>query len=276
MDRDNLVGDIVTHWHKYGERRKTVAFAIIVQHSIHIRDEFIKSGVKAAHVDGSMPKPERDAMLARLASGELELVSNCMVLTEGWDLPAVSCAILARPARKMGLYRQMVGRVLRPAPGKVDAIVLDHSGAVFRHGFVEDRVEWTLDPDRRAESPVHRKRGEPSSRLIECKNCGVVRIAGEACWHCGFLPQRAARRVEFHDGELGIVDRARRAHGNIYDPAERARWHAMLVHIASERGYKPGWVAHQYKQKFGSWPPWRQSPRPLPHRRRFDRGCAPE
>ena len=49
----------------------------------------------------------------------------------------------------MGLYRQMIGRVLRPAADKTDAIILDHSGAVFRHGFVEDRVEWTLDPDKR-------------------------------------------------------------------------------------------------------------------------------
>ena len=55
----------------------------------------------------------------------------------------------------MGLYRQMIGRVLRPAEGKPDAIILDHSGAVFRHGFVEDPVEWTLDPDRHAESPAH-------------------------------------------------------------------------------------------------------------------------
>ena len=46
----------------------------------------------------------------------------------------------------MGLYRQMIGRVLRPADGKPDAIILDHSGAVFRHGLAEDPVEWTLDP----------------------------------------------------------------------------------------------------------------------------------
>ena len=45
MDRANLVGDIVSHWHKYGERRKTVCFAVNVAHSLHIRDEFIKSGM---------------------------------------------------------------------------------------------------------------------------------------------------------------------------------------------------------------------------------------
>ena len=65
MDRANLVGDIVTHYHRYGEQRKTVCFAVNVQHSLHIRDEFIKSGVRAAHVDGSMPKSDRDAVLAR-------------------------------------------------------------------------------------------------------------------------------------------------------------------------------------------------------------------
>ena len=161
MDRPKLIGDIVTHWHKYGERRKTVAFAVNVAHSIHLRDEFVKSGVRAEHIDGSTPKPERDATLARLASGEIELVTNCMVLTEGWDMPEVGACILARPTRKMGLYRQMIGRVLRPAPSKADAIVLDHSGAVFRHGFAEDHVEWTLDPDRKA-----RKRQPCGARRI--------------------------------------------------------------------------------------------------------------
>jgi DNA repair protein RadD len=164
MDRPKLIGDIVTHWHKFGERRKTVAFAVNVAHSVHLRDEFIKSGVRAEHIDGSTPKPERDATLERLASGDIELVSNCMVLTEGWDMPEVACCILARPTRKMGLFRQMIGRILRPAPGKVDAIVLDHSGAVFRHGFVEDPVEWTLDPDRHAESPTHAPHWVHSSR----------------------------------------------------------------------------------------------------------------
>jgi len=136
MDKPKLVGDIILHWHRFGERRRTVAFACSVSHSVHIRDEFVRSGVRAEHIDGSTPKPERDASLARLASGAIDVVSNCMVLTEGWDLPAIGCCILARPTKMMGLYRQMIGRVLRPAPGKTDAIVLDHSGAVFRHGFV--------------------------------------------------------------------------------------------------------------------------------------------
>jgi superfamily II DNA or RNA helicase len=262
MDRPKLVGDIVTHWHKFGERRKTVCFATSVAHSIHIRDEFVKSGVGAEHVDGTTPKLERDATLARLESGEIELVTNCAVLSEGWNLPAIACCILARPTKQMGLFRQMIGRVLRPAGGKIDAIVLDHSGAVFRHGFVEDRVEWTLDPDKKAIAPKHVERCEhPASRLKECPSCGVVGTAGDPCWNCGFMPQRRPRAVDFIDGDLALVN-GKRTEGTSYGPSERARWHAMLIWIAEERGYKAGWAAHKYKEKFGAFPAWGPSPNP--------------
>jgi superfamily II DNA or RNA helicase len=260
MDRPKLVGDIVTHWHKYSERRRTVCFATGVRHSVHLRDEFLKSGVRAEHIDGGTPKPEREAALARLASGEIELITNCMVLTEGWDMREVGCC-MARPTKKMGLYRQMIGRVLRPADGKPDAIILDHSGAVFRHGFAEDPVEWTLDPDTRAESPKHTTRGENGSRLLECSQCGCIRIAGEPCCACGFLPTPPPRPFTVGDGDLGLVE-GRRAKASVYDPAARERWHAMLKAIAIERGYKPGWAAVNYKEKFGDWPLWGSNPGP--------------
>jgi DNA repair protein RadD len=262
MDQAKLIGDICTHWHKHGERRPTVCFTVNVAHSVHIRDEFIKSGVRAEHIDGGTPKPERDATLARLASGEIELITNCIVLTEGWDLPAVSCCILARPTKKMGLYRQMLGRVLRPAEGKTDAIVLDHSGAVFRHGFVEDPVEWTLDPDHRAVSPTHQRRlDHPSSRLLECTQCESIRVAGEACPNCGFLPQRPPKPIVFADGDLAEVGRDRHVKPGNYN---REEWHGMLAYIANERGYQKGWISHKYKEKFGTWPAWGAVVQPIP------------
>jgi DNA repair protein RadD len=268
MDRDDLVGDIVSHWHKFGERRQTVVFAINVAHSVHIRDEFIKSGVKAEHIDGTTPKEERDAALARLASGETEVITNCMVLTEGWDQPEVSCCILARPTKKIGLYRQMVGRVLRPAPGKVNAIVLDHSGAVFQHGYVEEHIEWTLETDKRAESPTHsaRLKSGHGSRLLECSQCSAIRTAGEPCSNCGFLPRARGEPVVFRDGDLALVDRKSRTVLASSDPHERMKWHAMLTDIAAQRGYKPGWAGHKYKEKFGTWPPARtiEPMRPTP------------
>ena len=194
MDRPKLIGDIVTHWHQYGERRRTVCFAVNVAHSIHLRDEFIRSGVRAEHIDGGTPKTERDASLARLASGEIEIVTNCMVLTEGWDMPEAGCCILARPTKQMGLYRQMVGRVLRPADGKLDAVIIDHSGAVYRHGLPEDHVEWTLAVDRRAVNPAQVKRDSGEApKLHECPSCKAVMVA-PPCGACGWQPQPTNER----------------------------------------------------------------------------------
>jgi hypothetical protein len=70
--------------------------------------------------------------------------------------------------------------------------------------------------------------------------------------------------VPFLDGDLGLVDGTRHANGRTYDAVERARWHAMLAHIGEERGYKRGWVAHKFKEKFGAWPTWGISPQPMP------------
>jgi DNA repair protein RadD len=261
MNTDSLVGDIVEHWLKYGERRRTVVFAVGVEHSFHIKNELVQAGVRAEHLDGETPIAARAEILARLASGETEVVTNCMVLTEGWDMPAVGCCILARPTKQMGLFRQMIGRVLRPADGKPDAIILDHSGAVYRHGLPEDHIEWTLAVDRRAVNPaqVKRERGE-APKLRECPGCKAVMYA-PPCGACGWQPQPRARAVDFEDGELGLVTNGR-AVAVDYDQAEKDRWHAMLRHIAQERGYNPGWVGHYFKQKFGHWPT-RRYPKPI-------------
>jgi len=158
----------------------------------------------------------------------------------------------------------MIGRVLRPAEGKTDAIILDHSGAVFQHGLPEDRVEWTLDPERRAESPAHIARLERrDGKLLECTQCSALRLAGQPCPHCGFLPKRPPRDVFAADGELGLVQGGR-ANGQTYDAEARARWHGMLSYIASERGYQRGWIAHKYREKFGTFPAWGSIPEPIP------------
>jgi DNA repair protein RadD len=257
MDQSGLVGDIISHWLRYGERRKTVCFATSVEHSIHIRDEFCAHGVRCEHIDGSTPEDERNKTLARLASGDAEVVSNCMVLTEGWDMPEVGCIILARPTKSFQLYRQMIGRAIRSCShtGKQNAIVLDHAGATFRHGLVEDPVEWTLDEDHKVENKTHEARTSEYSqrKLIECPQCSALRTAGEACPHCGFLPQRRGQAFVCDDGELGLIEGGR-AKRQTYSAYEQHLWHAMLAWTARENGYKLGWAAHKHKEKFGGYP----------------------
>ena len=83
---------------------------------------------------------------------------------------------------------------------------------------------------------------------MECPQCGVVGAAGDPCWNCGFLPQRRPRAVSFIDGDLALVN-GKHTDGNSYPPSERARWHAMLIHIGDERGYKSGLGRAQVQRK---------------------------
>jgi DNA repair protein RadD len=250
MNTEGLVGDIVEHWHKHGENRRTIAFAVDVAHSVAIRNQFLRAGVPAEHLDGETSLPEREAILARLASGEAKVVSNCMVLTEGWDCPPVGCAVLARPTKQMGLYRQMIGRVLRPADDKPDAVILDHSGAVFRHGLPEDHVEWTLDTDRRAATPAHEKRKtgkEPALR--ECPSCKAIMVK-PPCGACGWVPEPKARNIDFEDGKLGLVIGGH-AREHRYTEDQKVIWHRMLIGEALRRGKNPNWAFYLFRDKFG-------------------------
>lgn len=263
MNQDALVGDIITNWHKFGEQRPTVVFTVDVAHSVHITQEFVAAGVPAEHIDGSTPKEERDATLKRLKSGDIKVVCNCMVLTEGWDCPEASCCVLARPTKSMGLFRQMIGRILRPADGKTDAIVIDHSGAVRRHGFVEDAVEWTLDPDTKAETPAHKSHKDGTTdRLKDCPKCQAIMTAGKPCFSCGFMPAPRAEAIVFADGELGEVGVGRVRHAHVHTAQERHAWHGMLEAIRIERSYNKGWERHKYREKFNTWPAW-GSPQPI-------------
>jgi DNA repair protein RadD len=266
MNTDALVGDVIEHWLKHAQRRRTVVFAVDIAHSIHIVDELVNSGVRAEHLDGNTEQDERDAILARLRSGEIEVVSNCMVLTEGFDLPDIGCIVLARPTRSLGLFRQMVGRGLRPAPDKSDVIILDHSGGVHRHGRPDDAIEWTLDTDRRASNPTHEARlAEHHDPFCECTACGHLRMRGMACDNCGWQPKPRGRDVEHVDGEL--VELGKPAVAAATD-AERQIFYAELrgfQQAARKRDgspYSQHWASHQYKNKHGFFPPWSWNDQP--------------
>jgi superfamily II DNA or RNA helicase len=179
VDRQGLVGNIVEHWMTHARGLRTVAFAASVEHSRHIAERFRASGVPAEHLDGTTPAIERDAILARLDRGETLVVSNCGVLCEGWDQPAVKCAILARPTKSTGLYLQQAGRILRPWNDQ-RAIILDHAGCALEHGLPQDDRDFSLEGAKK------RTKTTTEAPARECaKCCAVVGIGTRVCPECG-------------------------------------------------------------------------------------------
>jgi len=117
--------------------RKTVVFAAGVAHAETLARKLRAAGIRAAHVDGAMSLERRREVLADFRAGRLQVVTNCNVLTEGFDEPAVAAVVMARPTASEAMYIQQVGRGLRRYPGKTDCLVVDVVDVSSRHRLVQ-------------------------------------------------------------------------------------------------------------------------------------------
>ena len=245
-----LVGDIVQTWLARAGGRRTAVFCATVSQSVAQAAEFRAHGVKAEHVDGDTPTAERSAILARFASGETQVLTNVLVASIGFDLPALDCIVLARPTQSVALYLQMLGRGLRPAPGKHDCLVLDHSGCVHRLGFAADERHWSLDGhDDLSTTKSIRERS--SGKEVTCPACAAVYTGARECPECGHYIAPRGKSVKTLEGELVEVG------AELSDErAEQLAFYLQLMGYAAQRKFKSGWAAHKFKEKHGKFPPW--------------------
>lgn len=266
MDKPKYVGDVVYHWSQIAKGKRTIVFASGVKHSMHLCDEFRKIGIVAEHIDHTTDSWKRDQILSAFKDGDVQVICNFGILTEGFDCPAVECISLARPTKNLGLYVQMCGRGLRPWPGKEDCTILDHSGGVFEHGFLEEIETWHLDPTRRNENKTQAERKKHEAKQIVCERCATVYVGKRACPNCGHEYEIKGDKVAYIDGRLGVVSKTDKKSAPVkmrYSIDDRKRWFAMLLHEARERGYKTGWAAWAFKSKFKEWPPSDWKPQPM-------------
>lgn len=116
--------------------RKTLCFCVDVAHAGEVAKAFNRADVRAATVTGAMSRDERVAVLERFRAGEIDVLTNCMVLTEGFDESSVAGILLARPTKSQLLYTQMIGRGTRLHPGKENVAVVDIVDATREHELV--------------------------------------------------------------------------------------------------------------------------------------------
>jgi len=185
LEESGAIGQMVAAVLEHAADRKGVAFLPTVRTSELLAAALRAAGVKAEHLDGATEGEERKAILRRLKTGETTWVTNCAVLTEGFDEPTISCVLVGRPTKFHGLYVQMVGRGTRLAPGKTDLLVIDIVGASQRHELV-GVVDLGLDLD----DPRTKKEGEPEKQ--QCPTCESAECAapeGHRCQLCHrYLP----------------------------------------------------------------------------------------
>jgi superfamily II DNA or RNA helicase len=234
LQAGQAMGDCLAHYRRYLDGQTAIAFCCSIAHAEAVADLFQRNGVAAASIDGTMDGPTRERLLGDLGAGRLKVLTSCALIGEGVDVPSVAGCILLRPTQSVSLHLQMIGRCLRPQPGKT-AVILDHVGNTQRLGHHLEEREWTLDG-----TPKRDREAAPSVKV--CPKCfSAMPSAARECPDCGheFVAER--RELQHVDGELEEVQQVDRKR-------EQASAQTLdeLIAIGRRRNMKnpAGWARH--------------------------------
>jgi superfamily II DNA or RNA helicase len=139
---------VARSYYEHAVGRKALIFTPTVRTAYAMVNAFEAEGdVPVEALDGTTPLEARRAILQRFHRGDTMVLSNCLVLGEGYDEPSVDCVIIARPTKSKGLYAQMIGRGCRHYPGKADCLVVDVVGASQRFDLMTFAGLFDIKPE---------------------------------------------------------------------------------------------------------------------------------
>lgn len=249
MDKPTITGDAIKHYERLAFGKRAVAFAVSIEHSKHIVEQFKQRGIEAAHVDGETPEYDRDKAIDLFGQGKVKVLSNVDLFGEGFDLPAIEATIMLRPTQSLGLYLQQIGRALRVSEGKAHAILLDHVGNCEQHGLPDEERPWSLAGTRKEK----KAKDEDDLPVKICPMCFAAQPAGRpSCSYCKHVYAPKPREIDQVEGNLTEVDqevlRARRAKNLQQTRAESLE---DLIALGKKRGYKKAerWARHVYQAR---------------------------
>lgn len=271
VDTPTITGDAIEHARRFAPDRATIAFCTTVRHAENVARAARAAGIRAVCAHGGMRQDERDAAITGLATGSVQILTCCDLISEGLDIPNVGVIILLRPTQSLGLFTQQIGRGLRPvyAPGfdldmvdgrlaaiaasnKPTLIILDHVGNVHRHGLPDTPRQWSLDSRKRKD------RGDAVPAMERCPQCYAVQRPAKSCVSCGFLFPVAVendaggeREIKQVDGTLQELSSERMqqlreaALSSLLRPGMT---YAEIDEIRLARGYKRGWSYYKFRE----------------------------
>lgn len=277
MEKPKLIGDIVSNYQSIAGGERGICFAVNKQHAQTITDAFNAAGIPAAFLHDSVGKKERERILAWHRLGKYLMLVNVGILSEGYDDPAVSVCIQARPTLSVGLHIQQIGRVLRPHNSKQYAKVIDHAGNCRRLGLMEDHP---VDLSNGLKKKLKRNEDDIAPALRTCSDCyAVFSTSLTACPLCGAEAKGPIKTIVTRDGDLkeltkpvcrcGSFDTIKKpsAEGTqiccagcdriirtILPDLTPAQYYQKELSRCQERGWKEGRAALLFKNRYGRWP----------------------
>lgn len=227
-------------------RGGSFVFCKDVDHAYEVAIKLNENDISSAVIEANTPSDVRASELSRFKESWLDALVNVYTLTEGVDVPAAETCVIARSVGHPSTYLQMAGRVLRPAPGKEEAVLIDLSGASLLHGLPTEDRNYSL-----CGKPIGRK---SDAGVRVCLSCGYTYLATPgACPNCGFVMQQKKKQVKIYNSEL------REVYAGIDTPAAaKGKELERLIALVEAKGWNLSWALKKYKEIFfESAPVWR-------------------
>lgn len=261
-------GDYIDHYKRLAEGKQAIVYVHNVEYAKRVADRFNENGYSAAIVSGKTPKKERAEAMERFRNGELMIMVNVNLFTEGIDLPGVDVCIMLRPTKSLSLYLQFAMRALNPREGK-RAILIDHVGNYNIHGLPNDDREWTLEG-------VKSSKNNSEKSTVTCEDCFATfwrdQLIDGNCPYCGavVVKKKEIRDVEHESVDIelqeinqgmefvsiqGEMVEVKKEEAEIYRRVKtykrnytRCKNLAELKAFRLLNGYQPGWLWHKQNE----------------------------
>lgn len=235
-----IYSDVLKSWERLAKGQKTIAYCVSVRHAQETAEMFTAAGYPAVEIDGGTPTKKRAEIMQRFRNGEIKILCNVGIISEGVSIDDVSCCLLLRPTESHALYWQQGMRAMRYQPGKV-ATIIDCVGNYSRNPLFDADVEWSLTQSAKKKPRIN---DEGDFVIRTCPKCYKVFKTAPTCPYCGEEYPLHPREIKAHqDIELARITaaeaeameqerkRARMEQG-------RAQTFPELLAIGRERGYK--------------------------------------
>ena len=244
-----VFGDVIGHYEKLAKDKQAIVYTHSVEASENVSKAFNDAGYNSMAVSGKTPREEREAAMRAFRNGDLKIMVNCELFTEGIDLPNVDVCIMLRPTQSLSLYLQFAMRALNPREGKT-AIIIDHVGNVERFGLPNQDREWSLQGIVKKKQTA--KIGEPTVRV--CEMCFATFWSKERiCPECGYENEPTKQEIELiREAELKEIkeeqQRKIREKVQTYVTPDMCQSMDELKEYQLLHGYKNGWCWYQAKR----------------------------
>ncbi|MDK7331844.1 DEAD/DEAH box helicase [Lactobacillus crispatus] len=242
-------GDIVKSWLKFAKDRKTIIYCHSTSFSKIVAQEFRSAGINAAHADAKTPSNERNKIMDSFKQGQIKVLCNVDLVSEGFNVPDCSCVVLLRPTESLVVYLQQSMRAMRYQPHK-QAIIIDQVGNFERFGLPDTDYKWTLE-DREK----HPRKDSGSTEGLQIKTCpdcfAVIKAECVKCPICGHDFSIEIRKIkQKKDQELRAI-KAEKFHIDLIAKKKVSELTSFkeLTMYAKAKHYKNGWAWHMAKRK---------------------------